>query len=82
MSFAWIKGNDGTEYYVNAANGAVAGMMKDAGNGQQIFKVGFGTDFTKLYHTAGHAKSAVEKLAPAVTERTQKHTTNTKQPVK
>lgn len=82
MPFAWIKGNDGTEYYVNAANGAVAGMVKDAGNGQQIFKVGFDTDFTKLYHTVAYAKNAVERMAPAATERTQKRVTNVKQPLK
>lgn len=72
MAHAWIKGTDGTQYYVNDANGVVAGMYKDAGNGGQIFKVGFGGDFAKLYHTEASARGAIEKMAPAAVLRTQK----------
>lgn len=67
MSFEWKNGKDGTEYYVDTANGNVAGMVKTADNGPDIYKVGFGGDFVKLYYQLGNARSAVEKMAKPTT---------------
>ncbi|MEJ2790419.1 MULTISPECIES: hypothetical protein [unclassified Pseudoxanthomonas] len=71
MAFTWIKGKDGTQYYVNDTNGVVAGMYKDADNGGEIFKVGFGGDFVKLYHTEPRARSAIQSMAPAPVQATK-----------
>ena len=62
-SFIWRTGIDGTQYYVNTANGSVAGMVASAGNGADIYKIGRGTDFFALFQGEANAKAAVEKTA-------------------
>ncbi len=64
-AYQWRSGNDGTRYYVDSVTGAVAGMVRDAGNGSEIYKVGFGVDFVKLYYRQANAVAAVEAMAAA-----------------
>lgn len=67
ITLEWVTGTDGTEYCINTKNGKVVGSIADAGTGLDIYKVGFGGDFTARYRGRPNAIAAIEATAKMTT---------------
>ncbi len=75
-SLKWMTGLDDVAYCADMKTGKIVGTMVEAGVGHDIYKVGFGGDFTTYYWGKQKATDAIEKNASASSSHLMKAAKN------